>query len=110
MSTTPNPFIGTYLPDLFWPSLIATFGSEVTYTSKTGGSAPVWVLWKEGASDEDVSPGRYSHMDVQHSDLPAPPLLGDQVVNGAKQYDVVRIDALAVGFSVIVLQEAGPVL
>jgi hypothetical protein len=29
------------------------------------------------------------------------------VQNGAKQFQVVRVEALAVGFSVIVVQEAG---
>jgi hypothetical protein len=107
-----NPFIDSYLPGMFWPAQIATFGSSVTYLPQ-GDSAQavsIKVLWKEGASDEEVSPGRYSHMDVQNSDLPAPPALNDMVQNGAKQYDVVRIMALAVGYSVIVVQESGAVL
>lgn len=107
---TSNPFIGSYLPELFWPAQIATFGSTVTYLPKGGAALTIQVLWKEGASDEDVSPGRYSHMDVQNADLPSPPAPRDMVQNGAKQFQVVRVEALAIGYSVIVLQEAGPVL
>jgi hypothetical protein len=115
---TSNPFISSYLPQMFWPAQIATFGSQVVYLPQ-GDSAQavtISVLWKEGASDEDVSPGRYSHMDVQNADLPAPPALRDMVqklvvlTDTLKQYQVVRINALAVGYSVIVLQEAGPTL
>jgi len=112
MASYPNNvFIDSFLPDLFWPSMLATFGREVTYLPQGDAAqgAVVSVLWKEGASDEDVSPGRYSHMDVQNAGLPALPMLGDVVQQGGKQYDVVRIDALAVGFSVIVLQEFGAV-
>ena len=106
-----NPFISDYLPNLFWPAQIATFGRAVTYLPQGDAAQAVnlSVLWKEGSSDEDVSPGRYSHMDIQNADLPSPPAPGDVVQNGARQYDVVRIEALAVGFSIIVLQEFGAV-
>ena len=113
MASYPNNiFIDSYLPTLFWPSMLATFGRTVNYLSQSNvpGSPVVQVLWKEGASDEEVSPGRYSHMDVRNADLPAPPELGDTVAQGGKTYSVVRIDALAVGFSVIVLQEIGAVV
>jgi hypothetical protein len=104
-----NPFIDSFLPGMFWPAQIATFGIEVTYLPQ-GDSAQavaIPVLWKDGASDEDVAPGRYSHIDLQNSDLPALPALGDMVQNNGNQYQVVRINALAVGFSIVVLQEAG---
>jgi hypothetical protein len=103
---------------MFWPAQVATFGRQVVYLPG-GDSAQaqnIWVLWKDGASDEDVSPGRYSHMDIRNSDLGAAPALGDMVQKDValpgppgsmKQYQVVRINALAVGFSVLVLQEAG---
>jgi len=113
MASYPNNvFIDSYLPDLFWPAQLATFGRTVNYLSQSNvpGSPVVQVLWKEGATDEDVSPGRYSHMDVRNADLPAPPQLGDTVTQGGSSYGVVRIDALAVGFSVIVLQEIGAVV
>src|SRR5215831_1880863 len=107
-----NPFIDSYLPDAFWPAEIATFGRQVTYLPQgdTAQAVTISVLWKEGASDEEVSPGRYSHIDVQNSDLAAPPALRDTGEADGKTYQVVRIMALAVKFSVIVLQEAGPVL
>lgn len=113
MAANPtNPFISFYLPAMFWPAEIATFGLEVTYLPQGDPSeaSTISVLWKEGASDEEVSPGRYSHMDIQNSDLAQPPALRDMVQKGSKVYQVVRILALAVNYSVIVLQEAGPVL
>jgi hypothetical protein len=113
MSSYPiNPFINAYLPAMFWPAEIATFGRQVTYLPQGDSAQPVdiMVLWKEGASDEEVSPGRYSHMDVQNADLPQPPALRDTVQKDGKTYQIVRIMAMAVYFSVIVLQEAGPVL
>jgi hypothetical protein len=104
-----NPFIGHYLPDLFWPAQLQVFGVEVTYIPKSDATlaANVTVLWKEGQSDEEVSPGRYSHMDVENAALPAPPVLGDFVQNNGRRYQVTRIEALAIGFSVLVLQEIG---
>ena len=109
---TINPFIGYYLPDLFWPAQLAVFGSQVVYipASDVTLQAQVNLLWKEGSSDEETSPGRYSHCDVRNADLPAPPALGDFIQNNGKQYQVVRIDALAVGFSILILQEMGPIV
>lgn len=104
-----NPFLSSYLPDLFWPSQIATFGRQVTYLPQGDAAQAValMVLWKEGASDEDVSPGRYSHIDVQNSDLAVLPALRDIVQSNGSTYRVVRIEALITGYSVIVLQETG---
>jgi hypothetical protein len=102
-----NPFTDTYLPSMFWPAEISVYGTVVTYLPQGGEAIDITVLWKDGASDEDIAPGRYSHIDVQNSDLPAPPALRDQVQKDGKQYQVVRVNALAVGYSVAVLQEAG---
>lgn len=106
-----NPFIDSYLPTMFWPAQIATFGKTVTYLPQGDASQAIdiKVLWKDGASDEDVAPGRYSHIDVQNSDLPAPPAARDMVQYNGKQYQAVRIEALEVGFCVVVLDEAGAV-
>lgn len=107
-----NPFISNYLPDLFWPAELAVFGRQVQYLPQgdPGQALTVTILWKEGASDEEVSPGRYSHIDVRNADLPVAPALGDVVQKDGKQYDVVRVNALAVEFSTVVLQEGGPIL
>lgn len=107
-----NPFTSAYLPLAFWPTLINTFGVAVSYLPEgdLAQAVPVAVLWKDGASDEDVAPGRYSHIDVQNSDLPFPPAKGDFVQTDGKQYEVVRVSALAVGFSIVVLQEVGAAL
>ncbi len=63
------------------------------------------MIWKEGAEDEEVSPGRYSNIWVQVSDFFDPPRKGDAVSKLGKTYDVVRIDATAYGYSRLVLQE-----
>jgi hypothetical protein len=109
MASFINPFISNYLPKLFWPAELATFGRQVAYLplGDPAQAVTITVLWKEGASDEEVSPGRYSHIDVQNADLPGLPQLGDSVQKDGKEFDVVRINALAVGFSTIVLQESG---
>ncbi len=109
MSFPVNPFISDYLPRLFWPAQVNTFGRQVVYLP--GGDASqaveVTVLWKAGASDEDISPGRYSHIDLQNSDLPVAPALGDTVQKDGREYRAVRITALEVGYSTVVLQEGG---
>ena len=112
MATPTNPFIDNYLPGMFWSAQIATFGREVTWLPQGDASQAfqVKVLWKEGQTDEEISPGRYSHMDVQNTDFPQVPQLRDVIFCGGKEYQVVRIEALAVRFSVIVVQDVGPVL
>lgn len=105
-----NPFIDSYLPTMFWPAEIATFGTWVSYMPQgdAARAVDIKVLWKDGASDEDVAPGRYSHIDVQNSDLPAPPAKRDKVrTSDGKQFLVTQVNALAVGYSVLVLDEAG---
>lgn len=104
-----NPFLSSYLPGMFWPAEIAIFGRQVTYLPQGDAAQAVTltVLWKEGASDEDVSPGRYSHIDVQNADLAVAPAPRDTVQSNGKSYQVVRIEALITGYSVIVLQETG---
>ena|SRR5215831_7554727 len=106
-----NRFIDTYLPTLFWPAQIATFGSAITYLPQgdPAKAVNVSVLWKDGQSDEDVAPGRFSHIDVRDADLPASPAPRDVVQKGGRQFQVVRVQALAVGFSIAVLQEWGAV-
>jgi hypothetical protein len=109
MATPINPFIDHYLPEGFWNAQIATFGRDVTWLPQ-GDAAQAFqvrVLWKEGQTDEEVSPGRYSHMDVQNTDFPLVPQLRDLVLSGGKEYQVVRIQALAVRFAVIVVQDNG---
>ena len=107
-----NPFINNYVPLMAWPALLATYGTQVVYLPQgdAAQAVPISVLWKEGRSDEEVSPGRYSHMDVQNAALPSSPAKGDIVQNNGRQYEVVHVGALAIGYSVIVVQETGPVL
>ena len=62
------------------------------------------IIWIDGVEGEVISPGRYSHAHIQHSDLPQPPALGDVVSAGGILYDVVRVDAWTYGVSTVVLQ------
>ena len=107
-----NPFIDSYVPESLWPCLLATFGQPIDYVPQGDPDqlVTIQIRWKEGASDEEVTPGRYSHIDVRHADLPNPPALGDQVQKGSQIFDVVRIDTTPSYFSRLVLQETGPVL
>jgi hypothetical protein len=109
MASFVNPFISDYLPNRLWPAELATFGRQVQYLPQGNAAQAVTitVLWKDGASDEDISPGRYSHMDVQNADLAVAPAVGDSVQKDGREYDVVKVNALAIAFSTIVVQEAG---
>ena len=93
---------------MLWDALVPEFGREVTYVPDHDESLsfPLTVIWKEGAEDEEISPGRYSNIWVQHSDFGIDlPRKGDGVTKDGQIYDVVRIDAMAYGYSRLVLQE-----
>jgi hypothetical protein len=68
-------------------------------------SVPLVLIWKEGAADEQVSPGRYSHALIQNADLPRQPLKGDVVVKDGVEYDVVTVNAYAYGCCTVILQD-----
>jgi len=101
-----NPFISQHVP-MSWGYLLEEFGVTVDYWP--GGdeaqAVAVNLIWIEGVEDEDSSPGRYSHVKVQNSDLPASPRRGDAINNNGVVYDAVRVNAYAYGFSSIVIQE-----
>lgn len=101
-----NPFIGVHAP-MLWNALVPEFGRTVDYLPDRDDTLKqtVTVIWKEGAEDEEVSPGRYSNIWVQVSDFTLAPRKGDAVTKDGKIYDVVRIDATAYGYSRLVLQE-----
>lgn len=106
-----NPFISDHVPETLWPALLAEFGCDVDYWPVDLAQAlTIHIIWKEGASDEEISPGRYSHIFMRNADLPVAPRLGDTVQKDSKTYDVVRIDAAPYYFSRVVLQETGPIL
>ncbi len=106
MAAFINPFLSTHVP-ILWNALIAEFGRDVQYWpgNDPAQAVTVTLIWKEGAEDETVSPGRYSHALVANSDLPSNPKLGDAVVNDGIEYDVVRVSALITNYSSIVLQD-----
>jgi hypothetical protein len=101
-----NPFISTHVP-ILWNALIGEFGRDVDYwiDNDPAQASTITVIWKEGAEDETMSPGRYSHMLVANSDLPREPKLGDAAVNDSVEYDIVRVSAFAYNYSQIVLQD-----
>lgn len=98
-------FTSVHVP-MLWEALMTEFRRDVEY--RIGGNPDdAWVIsvmWKEGAEDEDVSPGRYSHIQVLNEHLPAPPAVGDTVASGGAVYEVVRVDAYKYGASNVVLQ------
>lgn len=106
MATYINPFLSSHVP-ILWNALVAEYGRDVEYWPDNDPAQAVLLtlIWKEGAEDETVSPGRYSHALVQNVDLPANPKPGDAVVNDGIEYDVVRVNALITNYSNIVLQD-----
>jgi hypothetical protein len=101
-----NPFISTHVP-MLWNALVVEFGRQAEYwpDNDPAQSVTITLIWKEGAEDETMSPGRYSHALAQNSDLPGDPKLGDAVVNAGIEYDIVRVSAFATDYSQIVLQD-----
>ena len=100
-----NNFTSIHVP-MLWQALIQEFPRQVDYwiDGDSAQSQPLIIIWKEGAEDEELSPGRYSHALVNDNDLPRPPMLGDVVSADGVTYDVVRVDAYAYKCSTIVLQ------
>jgi hypothetical protein len=98
-------FATDYLP-LNWAAQIAVFGRTVEYTPRASGDAvELDVVWKEGAEDEDTSPGSYSNITLCDADLESGPVKGDTVDADGSTFDVVRVDAYATGWSRCVLKE-----
>jgi hypothetical protein len=108
LSAAINPFYSVHV-DLLWAALVNEFGRDVDYWP--GGddtqAVTLTVIWKEGVEDEEVTPGRYSHLQVRNDSLPAAPLPGDAVSKDGFVYDVVRVDAYAYYYSRLVIQERG---
>jgi hypothetical protein len=98
-------FATEYVP-LNWAAQLAMFGRTVAYTPRDS-DEPVEldVVWKEGAEDEPTSPGSYSNITVFNDDLDDGPAKGDAVVADGATFDVVRVDAYAIGYSRCVLKE-----
>jgi hypothetical protein len=107
MGAPANSFTLMHLP-MLWSSLLAEFGCTLDYLPghDLAAAVPIQVIWKEGAEDEETSPGRYSNIWVQNSDLATGPRKGDGVVRDGKTYDVVLVGATAYGYSRAVLQES----
>lgn len=106
MAAASNPFTGIYAP-LLWGNVTGVFGREINYWPNRNQSQAfvVTVMWKEGAEDEALSPGRYSNIWVQEAAMATPPAKGDAVERDGKIFDVVRVEATAYGFSRLILQE-----
>src|SRR5262249_25638341 len=105
--TAHNPFIDVHVPVELWPRLLQVFGGEVDYWPGRDElqAVTIEVIWKEGAEDEDISPGRYSNIWIRNSDLAEGPKAGDAVSHNGQVFDVVRVQATSYGFSRAILQE-----
>jgi len=103
--TFHSRFAGQHIP-MLWSALLTEFERVVEYRigADEGQAYSISIIWIEGAEPEGVSPGRYSHAHIRHSDLPRPPSTADVVAAGGIEYDVVRVDALPYGVSTVVLQ------
>lgn len=101
-----NPFISAHVP-ILWQALTREFGTVAEYwlDGDSTQTTALTVIWKEGAEDEAVSPGRYSRALVQNGDLPRPPAQGDAVSANGTIYDVVRVNAMTYQMSSVVLQD-----
>lgn len=110
MATFINPFITNHVPQL-WASLLAEFGRDLDYwpDGDQTQALTVTLVWIEGTEAEEVSPGRYSHALIENSQLPTGPALGDSLNKDGTVFDVVRVNALAIYFAELVLQERGDV-
>jgi len=92
---------------MLWDCLVAEFGLTVSYWlgNDPATETSLVIIWKEGAEDEDVSPGRYSRALVKNADLPRQPVKGDVVVKDGIQYEVVRVDAFPYWHCQVILQD-----
>jgi hypothetical protein len=109
MASLPSQFAQLFAP-LLWEQEVALFGRSVLYHQESidpAQAVTITVIWKEGRSEEDVSPGRYSHILIQNADLQPGPVPGDIVEAGGSLFDVKTVEADAVGYSRAVLQEQG---
>ena len=104
---SPVTNFSTTVSTVMWPALLAMFGSQMEYWPGHDSIQALTInaIFKEGALGEETSPGRYSNITVQISDLPAGPKKGDAVVRGTKTYAVARVAANAYGFAELILQE-----
>ena len=93
-----NPFISTHVL-ILWNALIGEFGRTADYWpgNDPAQAVTITLIWKEGAEDETVSPGRYSHVLVQNSDLPSNPKLGDAIALHATALQRARCGTVILG-------------
>jgi len=104
-----SPFIDRYVP-MLWQTEIAIFGSSADYwvDGSQAQSVTLTLIWKDGAADEEVSPGRYSHALIRNLDLPRVPKKGDVITKDGAYYDVVMVYAYTYEICTVVLQETEP--
>jgi hypothetical protein len=109
---TVSRFTSTYVPMGWMAGQLPMFGSTADYwiDGNQAQAITIGLVWKDGAADEEISPGRYSHALVRNADLPRAPKSGDAVARDGVKYDVVRVFAYEYRFCTIVLQEAGDIV
>lgn len=101
-----NRFISDHVP-MLWDALLPEFRRTVDYwlDGDRAQALTVDIIWKEGAEDEEVSPGRYSHALIKDGDLPRPPDPHDIISADGVEYTIVKINAYAYQCSTLVLQD-----
>lgn len=105
MGANINPLFSRHV-DSLWAALVPNFGQVANYWP--GGDSietlEVELIWIEGVEDEEISPGRYSHVLIRNASLPAPPQQGDVIEREVGMiYDVVRVNAFAYGYGRLIL-------
>lgn len=112
MASSPTPFAQLFAP-LLWDCEFAMYGRTVLYYQESLDPAEAIeldVIWKNGRGEEEVSPGRYSHILIQNADLDPGPIEGDIVEDASGDlFDVVSVEADPNGYSRAILQEQGRV-
>lgn len=109
MASQSTVFAQLYAP-LLWEREFAMFGRTVLYHQESldpDVAIELDVIWKEGRADEQLSPGRYSHILIQNGDLEAGPMEGDIVEDAGRLFDVVTVEADPLGYSLAILEEQG---
>jgi hypothetical protein len=86
---------------------LRVFGREVTYLPEAGGVASIRAVFQPAREAEDASPGVYAVLFIRQTDLPAPPVRGDEVEIGGVRYKVFDIETDSEGAAVLKLRKSG---
>ncbi len=83
---------------------LTAFGREVTYAPQGGQPVAIRAVFQRTHEAEETAPGVYAALFVRLSDLPQPPVRGDQVTAFDGAYTVYDIEADDSGAAVLRLR------